>query len=368
MGQLSLPDNTIVDAPIRILVMRYRFIGDTILTIPLLRACRHFYPNATIDVLVGPNSGELLTHCPYIDNLIEYDTTRKHAYENPEEGESTSGGGKKSYWSYAKRLRHYKYNMALVLKRSVSSATLAWLSWIPKRIGFDTEGRGFMLTQPFPYDKTKPEWDCFLDGLRQCGHSIPSDPAYHYLEAWPSEADEAKSKRLISDGLKDVPLPMEPLHLGIHITTSNDKKSLPITVWIRYAQQLLTRYPHAVLHSVGARQDADAYERLRQGLPENLQQRLFNHCGQTTLLESQALLAKCAAIAGVDSGTLHMAAAAGTPVVGVYLPELISKWAPVPLSNGVPHQCLSIMADQDGVDALVTAMDDTLMAVDEASV
>ena len=66
----------------RILVMRYRFIGDTLLMIPFLQNLRQSYPEAVIDVLVAPNSGELLEECPFIDNLIYFDTTRKHAYEN----------------------------------------------------------------------------------------------------------------------------------------------------------------------------------------------------------------------------------------------------------------------------------------------
>ena len=50
-----------------ILVIRYRFIGDTILMIPFLRNLRYAYPDAKIDVLVSPVSGELLEgigYCP----------------------------------------------------------------------------------------------------------------------------------------------------------------------------------------------------------------------------------------------------------------------------------------------------------------
>ena len=58
----------------KILVMRYRFIGDTILTIPFLRNLRDAYPDAQIDMLIAPVSGEIIDKCPYVDNFI-------HSYE-----------------------------------------------------------------------------------------------------------------------------------------------------------------------------------------------------------------------------------------------------------------------------------------------
>ena len=66
----------------KILVMRYRFIGDTILTVPFLRNLRYAYPDAQIDLMIAPVSGEIIDKCPYVDNFIYFDTTKKHRYEN----------------------------------------------------------------------------------------------------------------------------------------------------------------------------------------------------------------------------------------------------------------------------------------------
>ena len=65
----------------KILVIRYRFIGDTLLTVPFLRNLRYAYPEAQIDMLVAPVSGDIIKECPYVDNFIYFDTTRKHRYE-----------------------------------------------------------------------------------------------------------------------------------------------------------------------------------------------------------------------------------------------------------------------------------------------
>ena len=49
---------------LKILVMRYRFIGDTLLTVPFLRNLRYAYPDAQIDMLVATVSGESIEECP----------------------------------------------------------------------------------------------------------------------------------------------------------------------------------------------------------------------------------------------------------------------------------------------------------------
>lgn len=326
--------------------MRYRFIGDTVLTVPFLRNLRHAYPDAEIHLLAGPNSGELLQHCPYINQLITYDTTRKHAYENPKHPTQP----RKSIWQYAKQFRHNRYSQAFVLKRSLSSALLAWISWIPKRIGFDTEGRRYLLTKAFGYDKHKPEHDCFLDGLRAANIAVVDT----HLEAWWGERDAQIAAQKLGAAYTQSKLTETPIHAAIHGTTSNRTKALPPNFLTAYCQPLLEQYP-LIFHAFGAEQDAPAYEQLKRSLPNHLQHRIVIHCGQTTLLQSQAMLAQCAFIAGVDSGTLHMAAAAQTPVIGYYQPHLVTKWAPVPLIEPKhPGQHHHVFTTPD-VDGFITA-------------
>src|SRR5271170_2131267 len=124
----------------RILVIRYRFIGDTILTVPFLRNLKRYYPAATIDVLVGPQSGEVLKDCPYIHQLIEFDTTRFHKYDQ-------GSGQTKSFAHYVSMIRKNHYDTVFVLKRSISSALLAYLSGANERIGYGGGLKSFLLTK-----------------------------------------------------------------------------------------------------------------------------------------------------------------------------------------------------------------------------
>jgi heptosyltransferase-2 len=324
----------------RILVMRYRFIGDTLLTVPFLRHLRAACPSARIDFLAAPQSGELLRDCPYIDNLILFDTTRKHRYENVDPAQP-----RQSFWSYADLLRKNRYDMAFVLKRSFSSAALAFLAGIPERIGFNTEGRGLLLTRRVPYARDRHEIDCFLDVLRAAGIEEPPTGWDRRLESWPSAQDGQVAEQRLMSINPPHPNPPPPGGRGLsqtsgeklgqiqnivlHLTSSNAAKQWPMAEAKKLADWLLSR-PDCHIHCLGAASDAPVYKALRAELSggDAARARLHNHAGALSLTESLAFLARMDLVVGVDSGTLHMAAAAGTPVIALFGPMDERKWAP----------------------------------------
>src|ERR1700688_3602013 len=151
----------------RILVMRYRFIGDTILAVPFLRNLRYAYPSAYIDVLVGPQSGTVLNGCPYINDLIVFNTTDFHKYDRDQT--------KRGFLSYAHDLYHRDYDLIFVLKRSFSAALLAWLSGARYRVGHNTQFRGLLLTHSTPWNKHMPEVKSTLEVLNAVNIPVQDD-------------------------------------------------------------------------------------------------------------------------------------------------------------------------------------------------
>jgi len=143
-----------------ILVMRYRFIGDTVLTVPFLRNLREAYPSARIDLMLEPFSGQVIEGCPYVDRIIPFEFRTIHAYSARSERSKLSG-----YFHYWKLIRDQRYDAVFVLKRSLSSALLARAANVPRRIGFATEGRRFLLTDPVRYLHDRHEVENFLDCL-----------------------------------------------------------------------------------------------------------------------------------------------------------------------------------------------------------
>ena len=144
--------------PLRILVIRYRFIGDTVLAIPFLRNLRAAFPAAKIDVLAEPGSGDTLALCPYKNELLYYAPRLKGEKKRRAKFPTSLLGA-------VQFLRARQYDRCYILRRSFSSAILPLLAGIPHRVGFATEGRGWLLQRSTPY-ADKHEVECFLDVLR----------------------------------------------------------------------------------------------------------------------------------------------------------------------------------------------------------
>jgi len=303
----------------KILVIRYRFIGDTVLTVPFLRNLRKHYPDAQIDMLAGAVSSEVLGNCPYIDNLIVFDTTDKHRYEN-------TGSKKISFWSYVKLLRKNKYDKVYVLKRSFSSAFLAFMGGVKERIGFDTEQRGFLLTKRVKYDKGKHEVDCFLDILKADNVPINDD----YLENRIDKRSGAK----VDEILKAQNLGNASKVL-IHATSGNINKQWPLEYFAEVVEYLVNKKNARVFYT-GTEEDFNTYTEIEKRI--KLKANSVNLCGKMSIQDSTALINKMNLVIGVDSGLLHVAASLNIPAIGIYGPMSLRKWG----LRGEIHRPLSL--------------------------
>ncbi len=292
----------------RILVMRYRFIGDTILTVPFLRNLRRCYPNAQIDVLVGPQSGEVLDGCPYVDNFIVFDTTRFHKYDRTEQKA-------RNYWSYLGELRKNSYDLVFVLKRSLSSAFLAFATGAKYRVGYATEGRGFLLTHKVPFNKNIHEVQSTLDVLRAANVAVVDD----HLEAWLSAQERA------AINIKVPQLAQASAKVLVHAAAAHPDKIYPTESWaevVRMLKQDLNLTPFFT----GARDDRQLYDSIAQ--MAGLEKECVNLAGELSLRESMAVYERMNLAVCVDSGPAHLAAAVGTPTLSLFGPTDPERWRP----------------------------------------
>ena len=316
----------------KILVMRYRFIGDTVLTVPFLRNLRMAYPAARIDLMLEPFSGQVIEGCPYVDKVIPFELRTIHRYSK-----STDRGkfaGNVHYWNM---IRKEGYDAVFVLKRSLSSALLVWAAGVPRRIGFSTEGRGVFLTDPVAYRHDQHEVENFLDCLRVIGVPIGSTD----LELWTTPEQDRKANELFTDaGWK-----AGDLKVIIHAAASLPAKQWPLE---RFAEIMRTLRDQCRARFVytGAKGDSPLYETIETQGPFNG----LNLCGVTSLRENIAVYRACGLFFGVDSGPMHMAAAAGVPVVALFGPTDERKWGPWGEGHSVvskrlachpckPHKC-----------------------------
>ncbi len=292
----------------RILILRYRFIGDTILTVPFLRNLRYAEPDAHIVWVVAPGSSEVVQGIPYVDELIYWDPVTIHADSR---GTHRTFGDK---LRFILGLRSQKFDKVYVLKRSLSSALMAFFSGARERIGFDTEGRGFLLTKRVPYRHDQHEVENFLDVLRADGIAIQDD----YLESWITfEEGRSADELLVREGVA----PEEKLVL-LHPFAATPQRGWPLEDFARLA--VLLREQGVRVGVLGSPREKELFEPLRTLFGPDC----VDFVGKCPLRVTMALLKRCALFIGNDSGIMHLAAASGIPLVALFGPQSPVKFGP----------------------------------------
>lgn len=293
----------------RILVMRYRFIGDTILTVPFLRNLRAACPGARIEMMVAPFSSDVLQGTPYVDEFLVYDPPTIHA---------DSRGGHATLLSkirFFSELRRRRYDKAYVLKRSFSSAAIARIAGARERIGFDTECRGFLLTRRVPYRHDLHEVQNFLNVLRADGIGIADDR----LEAWISEEERRFADAFVGEGAG----PAGKGIVAIHPFTANPVRAWHEDNFVALANALQEREGVRILLLGGSRDRETA-----EAMANRISPRPLLAVGTATLRQSMALLSRCRLLVCNDSGVMHMCAAVGVPLVAIFGPQSPVKFGP----------------------------------------
>ncbi|MEJ5250852.1 MAG: lipopolysaccharide heptosyltransferase II [Armatimonadota bacterium] len=325
--------------PERILIVtKSRYLGDTIVATPAMRALAARYPGAQITLLSNPLAKELLRGCPYVQEYLARPAVARRRVDM-------------EMWRV---LRRKKYDLAVLFNRSLSSAILAFLARIPERVGFDTEGRGFLLTKRVPYHPPKHEILHLLDVAEACG--APAQGTH--MELWvTAEEREAIRDRLTKEGI-DLNAPIMLVQPG-----SNDAyvKRWRTEGFIWVAQQLQKEYGFQII-LLGASNEQDVADEVAQALKEGT----LNMVGRTTLREALALLQEVDLLIGNDTGMMHAAVAFGTPTVAIFAPHKFQRWAhnhdchralTVPLPEGARptqdliHQHLFAVKEQDVLEA-----------------
>jgi heptosyltransferase II len=293
--------------PLRILVIRYRFIGDTILAIPTLRNLRQAFPNAVIDVLAEPVSGDTLAHCPYKNDLLYYGPRLKGERKRQASFPTSLLGA-------ARFLRDRRYERCYILRRSFSSAILPLLAGIPHRVGFSTEGRNWLLQRSTPYPD-KHEVECFLDVLRADG--IPVTDTGN--ENW---SDPATDQQL-DTGLSAT---------GRHRVFICAKSVFDLKDWApeRFAEIItwLVRERNSEIHFCDSPGNSGYYAQILAGVPVDLRGHCHDWSTTLGIREAGSLVRRMNLCFGIDTGFIHIAASFHVPVVGLYGPLEPWRWHP----------------------------------------
>lgn len=264
------------------LVIQTAFLGDVVLTTPLLSALAT--EHGPLDVVTTPTAAPLLETHPAVRRVIPYDKRR-------------ADRGWAGLRTLARRLRVEQYGRAYLPHRSLRTAALALLARIPSRIGF-SGGWSFLYTEARPKPRTGHEADRLL--------ALADERlAVYPPHLWPTPQDERAAAAVIQ---------------GDFIALA------PGSIWGSkrwpYYPELATKLPARVaIVVVGGQDDVALGEDIIRAVRPSGRQAV-NACGRLTLRESAALIGKAAVLVTNDSAPLHLATAMGTPIVALFGPTV----------------------------------------------
>ncbi len=258
---------------IRILIIHTAFIGDIVLSTPLIKKLRDTYPKAEISYLTTPVGASILRNNPYLTHIIEYDKRGEHR-------------GLKGFWSIAKKLKMEAYNLVITPHRYLRSTFLTFLTGAPIRRGYDNATASFLYNEKFHYDKNKHEVEKLLS-------FVPKNEGKRYeIELFPSELEKEKVDSLLQ-GAKEKMVVIAP---GSKWFT----KKWPLEYFNRVIKDLEKRDEVTVV-IIGGR------EELLLNIP--LSKNSIDLRGKTTLLELAEVISRAKIVLTNDSSPIHIASA-----------------------------------------------------------
>lgn len=296
----------------KILVIKFRYIGDTVLLTPAFRAIKAKYPDAHVCALVNDWTAPLLRDNPYIDEVIPF-------HRRQAKGGSVFSRAARQV-SFLLGLRKKGFDLVIDLTDSDRSAIAAFATGARRRIGFNDEGRwrGRLLTDIAAPAGGLHIIDYHFAALQAAG--IPPAGKELFL---PIDSGELG---IVDRFLEESGIGKTDFLLLVHPGARWKGKCWPPDRFAEVARRLAGERGARVILASGP----DAEE---QAILEEVRKKMMvpyaTFPSDGGLLRFAALCSRCSLFVGNDSGPMHIAAAAGIPVVGLFGPSLPEIWGPL---------------------------------------
>lgn len=279
----------------KIIVRAPNWIGDSIFALPSLESLSNNFPKAQIWIAAKGGVKDLFASCNFVAGTVPL--PKKNGFKN--------------LMNSAKKIKEFHFDTGLLLPNSFSSALLFYLSKIPQRWGYQTDGRGFLLTKAV--------------ALKNQGNSLHQ--VHYYLNLISglglqtflpeiklplTEEEKSGANEYLLALNVDFQRPLIILHPGAAYGTS---KRWPVQKYAELARLLQEREKATILitGSAGEGEVAESISLLLRKKPINL-------CGKTNLRLLVGLISQASLFISNDSGPMHIANALKVPVVAIFGP------------------------------------------------
>lgn len=295
---------------LRLLVVLPSWVGDAAMATPTLRALRAGYPGVLIGAMCRPGIEELMAGCGFLDELFV---------------ERASGmmGPKRA----AAKVRPLRFDAALLLTNSFSTALAIRMAGIPRRIGYDRDGRGLLLTDRMEAPRRAdgswqpvPAVDYYWALARRFLLSKAPERVPGWLELGSTPQQQAAAEAILAR----VERPTAGLAM-LNPGGNNPAKRWPAECFAAIADRLAERGMGVLVNgSPGERElVAEIARACRVAKPVGLPDLGI------TLGALKGVVGACKVMVTNDTGPRHIAAAMGVPCVSLFGPT-DHRWTTIP--------------------------------------
>jgi heptosyltransferase-2 len=275
----------------KILVRGPNWVGDAVLAIPAMKAIRAHFSDAEITLLVRPWVAGLFMAVPFIDKVW-----------------SEARPSRLLDWTRITReIRRRRFDLAMLFPNSFESALMIFLGRVPRRVGYATDGRAWMLTDAvLPGGESPHQLHYYLDLVKAL--SVNTERPSIEIEA--TSEERANARRLLN--AEGIPYGAPFLVLNPGAAYGSAKR------WYedRFAEvaDILAREVSLKVAIIGSLDERLIAEHIR----ERMKGGTAVLSGKTSLETLIGVLAESSLMITNDSGPMHIAAALGVPTVAVF--------------------------------------------------
>ena len=268
----------------KILLVQLSFLGDTILSTPVIAGLKQIYPKSKISVLTTPISSDLVKNDPFVEEVLIYDKRDKDK-------------GMLNLIKKAGQIREKKFDIVYSLHRSHRTSTLLMLTRIPKRIGFKDAKMSFLYTE----QRIKKFDDhAAIRNLSLLFKDIPESNLDKNLRLFEPEFQN------ISKKIKNLPKEYIVMAPGSAWKT----KQWHWQGYMKVAKYYIKKNINVIL--TGGKDDIEICNKIKEKVD------VKNFSGKIALADTMYIMKNAKLLVCNDSMSLHMASAFKIPTVTVF--------------------------------------------------
>ena len=283
----------------RILLIKLRYLGDVVLSVPILPLLQKHFPDARITFLVNAETVEILQNDPHVDEI--WALPRSSRWEK---------------LKLIRRLRERNFDVVIDLTDGDRSAFLSWVSGASVRLGYNREGRWrgrfYSHVLPSAYGTMH-----MVEYHQQALASLGITETVKNPELFIDSERQAKEQQVF-----DSLFPSSQPVVLLYATARYPMKAWPLERFAVVADWLAEQ--RVSVGIIGSQHEILVGQQicnLTKSQPINLM-------GTTNISQLIIFLERSCLLIGNDGGPMHMAAAVGCPVLALFGPSDPAVWGP----------------------------------------